>query len=137
MKRRRFLTLPALAVGAPVAAQVDYPRVEPRSLSFPRDHGAHPAFRTEWWYITGWVSDDARRDYGVQVTFFRNRPGVAEGSASAFAARQPHHLGGDLRRGRQLQRAIGNGCGKNSLYLIVGGLDRCVHAGADPIDPPR
>ena len=45
---------------------------------FPRDHGAHPEFRTEWWYITGWVDDAAGREYGVQVTFFRNRPGVAE-----------------------------------------------------------
>ena len=24
-------------------------------FAFPRDHGAHPAFRTEWWYVTGWL----------------------------------------------------------------------------------
>ena len=88
MNRRRFLTLPLLAGGAPAMAQVNYPRVERRSLTFPRDHGAHPEFRTEWWYITGWVHDGAGRDYGVQVTFFRNRPGVAEGNPSAFAAKQ-------------------------------------------------
>ncbi len=26
---------------------------EPRELSFPADHGAHNAYRTEWWYFTG------------------------------------------------------------------------------------
>lgn len=74
----------ALAADAP-----DYPEVRPGvALAFPRDHGAHPAFRTEWWYVTGWVRDRAGRDLGVQVTFFRNRPRVAEDNPSAFAPRQ-------------------------------------------------
>ena len=38
--------------------------------------------------MTGWVADAAGRDYGVQVTFFRNRPGIAEANPSAFAPRQ-------------------------------------------------
>ena len=29
--------------------------------AFPRDHGSHPEFRTEWWYVTGWVADAARQ----------------------------------------------------------------------------
>jgi predicted secreted hydrolase len=39
---------------------------------FPRDHGSHPAFRTEWWYFTGhlWSADGSRR-FGYQLTFFR------------------------------------------------------------------
>ena len=66
-----------------------YPAVERGvALAFPRDHGSHPAFRTEWWYVTGWVRDARERDFGVQVTFFRTRPGVAEGSASRFAPTQ-------------------------------------------------
>ena len=103
MKRRRFLALPMLAVSAHATAQIDYPRVEPRTLVFPRDHGAHPDFRIEWWYVTGWVADSAGRDYGVQVTFFRNRPGVAESNPSAFAARQllfAHAAIADPRLGR-------------------------------------
>ena len=89
MKRRSFLALP-FAVGAEVArADAQYGRVEVgRALRFPRDHGAHPDFRTEWWYVTGWVTDAAGNPFGVQVTFFRNRPGVAESSRSAFAPRQ-------------------------------------------------
>ena len=116
MNRRRFLALPLLAGAMPARSAVDYPRVEPRSLVFPRDHGAHPEFRIEWWYITGWVSDGAGRDYGVQVTFFRNRPGVAEDNPSAFAPRQllfAHAAIADPRLGRLShdQRAARAGLG--------------------------
>ena len=88
MKRRAFLASPLLLIAQPARA-VDYPRVVPRAgFTFPRDHGSHPAFRTEWWYVTGWVSDDRGDEFGVQVTFFRHRPGVAEDNPSAFAPRQ-------------------------------------------------
>ena len=45
--------------------------VEPRNWNFPRDHGAHPAYRTEWWYFTGNLSDESDRQFGYQLTFFR------------------------------------------------------------------
>ena len=55
-------------------------------FSFPRDHGSHPAFRTEWWYFTGhlWTLDGKRR-FGYQLTFFRQAlpPRKHEGSAEA------------------------------------------------------
>jgi predicted secreted hydrolase len=89
VNRRRFLAAPWALVAASAAAGVKYPAVERGvALAFPRDHGSHPAFRTEWWYITGWLRDAKGRDYGVQVTFFRTRPGVAEDSASRFAPSQ-------------------------------------------------
>lgn len=43
----------------------------PRELRFPEDHGAHPEFRTEWWYFTGNLRDSRQRHYGFEVTFFR------------------------------------------------------------------
>jgi predicted secreted hydrolase len=43
----------------------------PRAWRFPADHGAHPEFRTEWWYFTGNLSDEAGGEYGYQLTFFR------------------------------------------------------------------
>ena len=58
MRRRNFLfSVPGLLVPAAVrAAKVDYPPVVPgRKLVFPRDHGAHPEYRQEWWYVTGWL----------------------------------------------------------------------------------
>jgi predicted secreted hydrolase len=45
---------------------------EPIDLNFPKDHGAHPAYRTEWWYYTGNLSDAEGTPFGFQLTFFRN-----------------------------------------------------------------
>ena len=41
-------------------------------LSFPSDHGAHPEYRIEWWYLTANLEDDSGNDYGVQWTLFRS-----------------------------------------------------------------
>ncbi|MGV3661687.1 MAG: lipocalin-like domain-containing protein [Prosthecobacter sp.] len=38
---------------------------------FPRDHGSHPEFRTEWWYVTGHLDAAKGQRFGFQVTFFR------------------------------------------------------------------
>lgn len=48
------------------------PIVEGRAWDFPRDHGAHPEFKTEWWYFTGHVQDSSGRIFGFQWTVFRN-----------------------------------------------------------------
>jgi predicted secreted hydrolase len=45
--------------------------IEPRSFSFPRDHGPHPEYRNEWWYVTGNLDDDGGRRFGFELTFFR------------------------------------------------------------------
>jgi predicted secreted hydrolase len=45
--------------------------IEPWSWSFPRDHGAHPDFKTEWWYFTGNLQDAHSRKFGYQLTLFR------------------------------------------------------------------
>ncbi len=59
-----------------------------RALRFPRDHGAHPGARIEWWYATGWVQGDAGKLLGFQLTFFRSRTGVAADLPGRFAPRQ-------------------------------------------------
>jgi predicted secreted hydrolase len=64
----------------------DAPRDEP--LAFPRDHGGHPAFRTEWWYVTGWLKTADGDDLGFQVTFFRSRPALDDANPSWFAPKQ-------------------------------------------------
>ena len=38
---------------------------------FPQDHGPHPKFRSEWWYLTGVFATTAGRRFGVQFTLFR------------------------------------------------------------------
>jgi predicted secreted hydrolase len=42
-----------------------------RIFQFPRDHGAHPEFKTEWWYYTGHVHAASGESFGYQLTFFR------------------------------------------------------------------
>ncbi len=44
---------------------------EPRSFQFPADHGPHPEFRNEWWYVTGNLADASGRQFGYQLTLFR------------------------------------------------------------------
>ncbi|ALN71165.1 lipocalin-like domain-containing protein [Aureimonas sp. AU20] len=71
------------------AAEIQYPTVAPgTALAFPRDHGAHPEFRTEWWYVTGWLKTADGRDLGFQVTFFRTRPAIDPANPSRFAPAQ-------------------------------------------------
>jgi len=68
---------------------VSYPAVVPgHVLEFPRDHGSHPDFRTEWWYATGWLTTADGETLGFQVTFFRVRTGLAADNPSSFAPRQ-------------------------------------------------
>jgi len=43
----------------------------PMALQFPRDHGPHPGYRTEWWYYTGNLTGPDGGQYGYQLTFFR------------------------------------------------------------------
>ena len=40
-------------------------------LSFPRDHGAHRDFETEWWYVTGHLRGKQNDSYGFELVFFR------------------------------------------------------------------
>ena len=43
----------------------------PRDFIFPQDHGSHPDFKTEWWYVTGNLETKTQRKFGFQITFFR------------------------------------------------------------------
>jgi predicted secreted hydrolase len=45
--------------------------LEPRVFEFPRDHGAHPEYRQEWWYVTGNLDSAAGERFGFELTFFR------------------------------------------------------------------
>jgi predicted secreted hydrolase len=43
----------------------------PRGFEFPRDHGPHPEYRQEWWYVTGNLDSASGERFGFQLTFFR------------------------------------------------------------------
>lgn len=58
-------------------------------FQFPRDHGTHQGFHTEWWYYTGHLRTDEGRTFGYQLTFFRRAihpPSHAAASTSAAPA---------------------------------------------------
>ncbi|MBL9076646.1 MAG: carotenoid 1,2-hydratase [Planctomycetes bacterium] len=63
---------------------------EPPQLVFPRDHGAHRGFRTEWWYVTGNVDAANGRRFGVQLVFFRQ--GLAAAAEPRTATLAAHEL---------------------------------------------
>jgi predicted secreted hydrolase len=42
-----------------------------RTFEFPRDHGPHPEFRHEWWYVTGNLDSADGRRFGFELTIFR------------------------------------------------------------------
>jgi len=121
VRRRDFLfSLPLIGALPAHGRKVAYPVVRPRKLEFPRDHGAHPDHRIEWWYVTGWLDDPM----GFQVTFFRARPEEETDNPSRFTPRQvlfAHAAISDPKRGRLLhdQRAARAG-----LSLAHAELDR-------------
>ena len=45
--------------------------LEPRDFAFPADHGPHPAFRNEWWYVTGNLDNQDGGRFGFELTIFR------------------------------------------------------------------
>ena len=83
MRRRRVLGAAALLAAPPWPLHA----LERRALAFPRDFGAHPEARLEWWYVTGALEAGSRL-WGFQLTFFRSRTEVPQAHPSRFAATQ-------------------------------------------------
>lgn len=72
MRPQRIVRLACALLIAASAAASDFRLAVPGyEFQFPRDHGAHPEYRTEWWYYTGHLRTDAGKRYGFEVTFFR------------------------------------------------------------------
>jgi len=73
---------------APAGTPAFTPVVPGKTLKFPRDFGAHPDFRTEWWYATGWLQTADGKSLGFQVTFFRSATEHDAANPSRFAPKQ-------------------------------------------------
>src|SRR5579862_5100883 len=73
----------------PAGAAPGFAQAEtPRAFVFPRDHGPHPEFRQEWWYLTGNLDGPRGERFGFELTFFRFAlaPLVASPSDSGASA---------------------------------------------------
>jgi len=116
----------------------------PCGFVFPRDHGAHPEFRTEWWYYTGHLQDPGGRRFGFQLTFFRYRLSPPQARerwpepASAWRTDQvylAHAALSDLDGGRHLQAEAarrgalglaGAAVGEGRVRVFVGGWETLI-----------
>lgn len=82
---------------APSVASADWQTIGPElTLAYPEDHGAHPAYQTEWWYLTGNVSDASGRRFGIQFTIFRRGLDPEPPRAGAPPLRANHVLLGHM-----------------------------------------
>ena len=78
MNRARLLVMGMLAAAmlpkgwaAPDFADEWQIAVPGLQYQFPRDHGVHPGFKTEWWYFTGELRAEDGREFGYELTWFR------------------------------------------------------------------
>ncbi|HEV8018607.1 MAG TPA: lipocalin-like domain-containing protein [Steroidobacteraceae bacterium] len=98
--------LPERFTGAPPAEFAQ--ALEVRPFVFPRDHGPHPEFRQEWWYVTGNLDATSGERFGFELTFFRFAlapplAGDAPPASSAWRTRtlyMAHFAVTDVARGR-------------------------------------
>jgi predicted secreted hydrolase len=121
--------------------------IAPWSWSFPRDHGAHPAFKSEWWYFTGNLRDAQQHRFGYQLTIFRQGVQLVPAQTESRWAVRDFYFGhfaiSDIDGGRfhvrervsrgalgeakaatgQMDAAIGN-------WTIVQGADEKIHLAA-------
>jgi predicted secreted hydrolase len=83
-------------------------------FQFPRDHGSHGEYRTEWWLVTAMVTDEQARSLGLHLAFFRiglvaetgkhaSRWGATELYAATFSISHP--VSGKLMERGRLSRA--------------------------------
>jgi predicted secreted hydrolase len=96
--RRAALALLAGAALAPAAARAQgfaglgatadgYTIPDPaRTLGFPADHGPHPGFRIEWWYVTATLRAPDGAPMGVQWTLFRQAIAPDRSGAGGWGA---------------------------------------------------
>src|SRR5471032_208036 len=117
-----------------MAAPPDYAQVQAltETLPFPASFGAHPDFKTEWWYATGWINTADGKPLGYQVTFFRSATAHDRADPSKFAPKQliiGHAALSDPANGKLLhdQRSAREGFGL--AYAKVGAIGTAAVAG--------
>jgi predicted secreted hydrolase len=126
--RAALMMLAACFVGiAAMSAEAISPAVVPGyQIELPRDEGSHPQFKTEWWYLTGWLEQGSGEPLGFQLTFFRSRTGIDEDNPSRFALRQvlfAHLAVSDPKRGSLLHHEKSARPGFGLAAAAEGALD--------------
>jgi predicted secreted hydrolase len=122
-----FLFMLLQTLTAVQAAPPQFAVVSPdTALEFPRDFGAHPDYRTEWWYATGWLNTADGKPLGFQVTFFRAATEHDRANPSKFAPDQlviAHAALSDPADGRLLHDQKASRAGFDLAYAKTGDTD--------------
>lgn len=115
-----------LAWAAPPSFAPVQPLPPGKTLTLPQDFGAHPDYRTEWWYATGWLTTADGKPLGFQVTFFRSATEHDRANPSAFAPKQliiGHAALSDPAVGKLLHDQRSARAGFGLAYARVGDTD--------------
>lgn len=109
-----FLLFGASVQAAPTKFQ---PALPGYKFAFPRDHGSHPAYSTEWWYYTGHLKSRDGREFGFQATWFRTALSPSIQRQSKWATRDIYfaHLALTDANGRRF--LFSDKIGRGSLGL--------------------
>lgn len=111
MNRILVLLITFICILAPLANSKEFSRaIQPRDWSFPRDHGKHPDFKTEWWYFTGHLGAEDQT-YGFELTIFRFANPLPEKIKSAWASDQiylTHFTVTDGKKGKFYKYELAN-----------------------------
>ncbi|MDP9018227.1 MAG: carotenoid 1,2-hydratase [Candidatus Eremiobacteraeota bacterium] len=88
-KIRCLVLISAIALSGAARSVPFSAAVAPYHFVFPRDHGSHPSYRTEWWYFTGHLQSSSGHRFGYELTFFR--VGLAPSARAARAGKSAWH----------------------------------------------
>lgn len=114
------------------AATSFQPALPGYTFSFPRDHGCHPAYSTEWWYYTGHLKSRDGREFGFQATWFRTALAPSINRQSKWATRDIYFAHFALTDAAGRKFLFTDKIGRGNLGLSgasVGGPSPRVHVG--------
>lgn len=67
--------------------------IDKREFDFPKDHGLHRGFQTEWWYFTGNFKTKDQRRFGYQFTIFRSQLKPKKDERESFFSSNAIYMG--------------------------------------------
>jgi predicted secreted hydrolase len=109
-----------------------------RTFSFPADHGPHPDFRIEWWYVTANLVDANGAAYGAQWTLFRQaiRPSASDEGWASGQIWMAHAAATRADTHRTAETFARGGVGQASVEInpFQAWIDAWAMRGADPFD---
>jgi predicted secreted hydrolase len=130
--------LPEVGVFSDAARGGGFAQVlEPRGFEFPRDHGPHPEYRQEWWYVTGNLDSAGGERFGFELTFFRfalapegvvhSASAVASESASPVQVAEAAQGAGDAQAAQPVSAGVESLWRTGQIYMAHFAITDAAH----------